>query len=542
MKFFVIKAKTQKMSIIGQFIRNFSNISGGLVCRGVQNGRCVPQQTRQSYQTNKCHLGNLEKSHDKLKSNMASFHHGLRQNSFVFRGRMALLKQDSLALDSKSEYKSISISQYGCRQSNKHIEWPNTNERNSSLTNMCLETIRSFKYKPLSNYNKRNNISSLVDNSQLWSKKHFCQQNEVFRSDVRWNSTSGQVTAKVEESNATAVNLSQLKKTEETKQSTDKKHLKSRPRTKNPSRLAKEDQQDSYLCTAFSTAEEYNLEHLSYDLQAHKLCTVSSMPQDVQDVLHMRTSNSIDGEPDIEPGEIFFFREGSAVFWNVQDLTMKKVLRILSKHEISAYEVALVNWENEQMQYRYIDQSTRLGKEEIMLNLYSDPQTVALEKFAFSNAMALSVKLAIWEYSLDRFVGSIEWVPENLKAGKKLKMSMVEVMKRVGELFAFRHSINLSSDLLMTPDFYWDRDHLEHIYVRMCKYLNITRRTKVMNEKLNHCSEMIELMRTHLNDKHSIRLEWMIILLIMIEVVFEIVHYAERFVERKYQPATTDIN
>jgi len=39
-----------------------------------------------------------------------------------------------------------------------------------------------------------------------------------------------------------------------------------------------------------------------------------------------------------------------------------------------------------------------------------------------------------------------------------------------------------------------------------------------MNEKLNHCSEMVELLRTHLSEKHSFRLEWGIIALITVEV------------------------
>ena len=39
-----------------------------------------------------------------------------------------------------------------------------------------------------------------------------------------------------------------------------------------------------------------------------------------------------------------------------------------------------------------------------------------------------------------------------------------------------------------------------------------------MNEKLNLCSELVELLRSHLNEEHSHRLEWMIIILITIEV------------------------
>ena len=50
-----------------------------------------------------------------------------------------------------------------------------------------------------------------------------------------------------------------------------------------------------------------------------------------------------------------------------------------------------------------------------------------------------------------------------------------------------------------------------------------------MNEKINHCVELVELLSSHLSDKHHVRLEWMIIVLIMVEVVFEISHYIDRY-------------
>lgn len=52
-----------------------------------------------------------------------------------------------------------------------------------------------------------------------------------------------------------------------------------------------------------------------------------------------------------------------------------------------------------------------------------------------------------------------------------------------------------------------------------------------MNEKINHCLELVELLSTHLSDKHHVRLEWMIIILILIEVGFEILHYVHAYSE-----------
>lgn len=93
--------------------------------------------------------------------------------------------------------------------------------------------------------------------------------------------------------------------------------------------------------------------------------------------------------------------------------------------------------------------------------------------------MALSVKLGVWEASLEKYIDTIEYVTEDLKRGARIKMSREEVLRKHGELFALRHLINLSSDLLDTPDFYWDREQLEILYVQMCSYFSIGRRTKV---------------------------------------------------------------
>ncbi|XP_037598134.1 required for meiotic nuclear division protein 1 homolog isoform X2 [Cebus imitator] len=230
--------------------------------------------------------------------------------------------------------------------------------------------------------------------------------------------------------------------------------------------------EDLMHCTAFATADEYHLGNLSQDLASHGYVEVTSLPRDAANILVIGVENSA---KEGDPGTIFFFRGQS-----------------------------------------------KLHRGEIKLNSELDLDDAILEKFAFSNALCLSVKLAIWEASLDKFIESIQSIPEALKAGKKLKLSHEEVMQKMGELFALRHRINLSSDFLITPDFYWDRENLEELYDKTCQFLSIGRRVKVMNEKLQHCMELTDLMRNHLNEKRALRLEWMIVILITIEVMFEL--------------------
>ncbi|CAK9796535.1 Glutathione synthetase [Anthophora plagiata] len=243
----------------------------------------------------------------------------------------------------------------------------------------------------------------------------------------------------------------------------------------------------------------------------------------VPDVIHAIAKYEVEQEP----REIFFFREGTIVMWNISEFECENILGFLRNYEQNRYLDHIVQSESELMSYSYQDngKQSHIRNGNIVLSL----NATNLDKYTFSNAMAQSVKLGIWEACLDNYIDSIEFVTEDLKAGRKLRMTQSEVLKKQGELFALRHSINLSSDLLDVPDFYWERDDLERLYQETCTYFNIAKRTRVINEKLNHCVELVSILSAHLSDRHHIRLEWMIIILIMVEVAFEILHYADKY-------------
>ncbi|XP_055854668.1 required for meiotic nuclear division protein 1 homolog [Episyrphus balteatus] len=294
--------------------------------------------------------------------------------------------------------------------------------------------------------------------------------------------------------------------------------------------------QGFFNVTAFSTAEQYDLESLVVGLEeqnlyaAKKFFSTDNLGAE-QDVLYVTAKYMVNGEA----RDIFFFREGSVVMWNFNELEANNVLSFLKPYEKDGYLKPLVKGESEIMPYSYIpipvEENVPLSSTQAMFKngkfFLSKGEQTFLEKYTFSNAMATSIKLGIWEATLERFIDNMQYLTEDLKKGRRIKIDRAEALRLTGELFALRHMINLSSDLLDTPDFYWDREELETLYIQVCSYFSITRRTKVMNEKINHCVELAELISHNLNDKHHIRLEWMIIILIMVEVGFEILHHME---------------
>ncbi|CAG0897900.1 unnamed protein product [Darwinula stevensoni] len=283
----------------------------------------------------------------------------------------------------------------------------------------------------------------------------------------------------------------------------------------------------SFLVVSYATCEAYDLEALSSDLRSGGLYR-PVFEQDAEvlqemEIVHMRATYQIEEEP----REIFFFPEGSVVFWNVSVLERLSVLKTIRAHETGSYPESMVLEEVEILHYLNAPNvnKTRFNNGKIQ---FCGKTGSALEKYTFSNALALSVKLGIWEAMLSEYADSIEFIHDDMKKRARIRISRSEVLQKMGALFALRHGINLGTDLLDTPDFYWDREDLEVLYRKTCNNLSITQRTRVMNEKLNHCCELMELLGTHLNDLHHVRLELMIIALIMIEVIFELLHFFAR--------------
>uniref|UniRef100_A0A8C4V654 Required for meiotic nuclear division 1 homolog n=1 Tax=Falco tinnunculus TaxID=100819 RepID=A0A8C4V654_FALTI len=298
------------------------------------------------------------------------------------------------------------------------------------------------------------------------------------------------------------------------------------PRTKQPSRANQplpSDMENLMQCTAFATADEYHLGNLCHDLTSHGYVEITSLPRDAANVLVVGTEHSAKGD---DSGIIFFFREGAVVFWNVEEKSMKNIMQVLEQHEIQPYEVALVYWENEEMNYRIGEGQSKLHKGEILLNSELDSDEVVLQKFAFSNALCLSdTKVTKEGKTVSCRCNAENWRTLRIKVQEHISSPVITVDTGVCKGYQEEgqgHRINLSSDLLITPDFYWDREKLEELYDKTCQFLNINRRVKVMNEKLQHCMDLTDLMRNHLNEKHALRLEWMIVILITIEVLFEL--------------------
>ena len=172
-----------------------------------------------------------------------------------------------------------------------------------------------------------------------------------------------------------------------------------------------------------------------------------------------------------------------------------------------------LQFENDEFTYIYGD-TMAIEEDEIVLQNKS-----ILLKLAISYGIAQSVKLAIFEEMIQKTIDNTKHLPSSLAKKGKIALSRKEISRKMGEIFIERNFINLHSEILDTPEFFWNHPELEPFYRRTSHYLDVTKRVEVLNKRLGVVHELFEILSNELNHQHSSRLEWTIIILIFIEIM-----------------------
>jgi uncharacterized Rmd1/YagE family protein len=156
----------------------------------------------------------------------------------------------------------------------------------------------------------------------------------------------------------------------------------------------------------------------------------------------------------------------------------------------------------------------------------SPEATAVLSKIAFSSGLARSTKLAVLENLLSSYYSSTRSIPTILSRGSRLRFTRSFILRKTGELLSIRAQLNLYSELTDSlPDLFWDSPSslgLSDYYDEVGRALDVNVRIRLLNQKIDYASEIATVLRERLSEKHSTDLEWLIIFLISVEVVFEL--------------------
>jgi uncharacterized Rmd1/YagE family protein len=197
------------------------------------------------------------------------------------------------------------------------------------------------------------------------------------------------------------------------------------------------------------------------------------------------------------------------VFWGFSEEEEKRQLNFLKPFE----KESLSKTEFERMSFSY-GEKMYIHDDEITL-----PNADSLTKLSISFGLAQSVKLTIFEEAIQKTIDQTNRLPKDLAKRGRIALSRKSISKMMGEIFLERNFVNLHAEIIDTPELFWEKPELEPLYQETVHYLEINKRVELLNKRLNILHELFEILSNQLNQRHSFRLEIIIILLIFIEVV-----------------------
>lgn len=254
-------------------------------------------------------------------------------------------------------------------------------------------------------------------------------------------------------------------------------------------------------CTCYCNAASYDIPNLFQYLQR------LGQTQLFRDVIHIQIK-----EDKHLKGDVFYFSYGSIVCWGFTEEEEKEIL--VSTKEFEKDPLSKV--ELDEFTFVYGD-TIKIEEDEIFLHNKS-----TLTKLAISHGIAQSVKLSTFEEIIQKTIEHTKILPLALAEKGKIPLSRKEMSRKMGEIFIERSFVNLHSEILDTPEFFWDYPELEPFYRRTAHYLDVTKRAESLNKRLNVVHELYEILSSEMNHQHTSRLEMIIILLILIEVTLAI--------------------
>lgn len=223
---------------------------------------------------------------------------------------------------------------------------------------------------------------------------------------------------------------------------------------------------------------------------------------------HFRSSNVVHRALS-SGGDAFYFSYGTLVLWGLTKEQEHQLLHEVKAFETTPYDVI------ETEEYRYtVGLVAKIVRDDMTL-----PANDMLTKLAFSHGLAQSVQLSVFEKLIQRRIESSKKAPESLARFGHISMSQREIGQMMGTIMIERSSINLHTDILDTPEFFWEYSDLEPLYRLIAQDLDIASRIFVLNRRLDIVKDLFEMLSNEVQHRHSSRLEWIVIGLIFIEVV-----------------------
>ena len=215
---------------------------------------------------------------------------------------------------------------------------------------------------------------------------------------------------------------------------------------------------------------------------------------------------------------VFVFKNGTVVSWGVK------------RYQMNAYLDTIRLFADKPVPFRVRDEfSYQLSdKTAIEPHDFFDVDCLRIEmdsdelKLSLSYGFSQSVKLQYFETVLEALIEKYTPLIHSLSNKSGITVTRNQIRHVIGEILSAKSEMNLISNFLYHPKYFWQHPTLEEHFIMLERYLHIQRRVNAINHRLDTLNEIFDMFNGYLENRHSHSLEIIIIVLITFEIAFNV--------------------
>lgn len=223
---------------------------------------------------------------------------------------------------------------------------------------------------------------------------------------------------------------------------------------------------------------------------------------------------------------VYIYHYGSLVFINMEYHEIQDMVNY-----IKGIEETL---QNNQIANDYIDEYKLEISEDYEYALYNDLMTANEFRPYYQDILSIvlskSTSLRKIETNIDKLLDDIENVMNYLDKGK-FDMSDTQIAKTSAKVLRFKYNTISYLMLLDKPKSAWDNEDIEMFFNELSQLFEIDDRYKKISHKTEVLKDITEVFSTLSHEKRGTKLEIMVIILILFELIIAFVEMMFKFVK-----------
>ncbi|HEX7080398.1 MAG TPA: RMD1 family protein [Gammaproteobacteria bacterium] len=136
-----------------------------------------------------------------------------------------------------------------------------------------------------------------------------------------------------------------------------------------------------------------------------------------------------------------------------------------------------------------------------------------------ADVLSKSVLLSLYERKVAGEFDRIEPLAAELGSSGRIPRHSKELLKMIGSMVLVEQRMVGRAEIADKPEILWDNPSLEALFVKVEDEFEISARHAALERKLNLIAQTAQTVMQLLSSKHSLRVEWYIVILILVEIV-----------------------